>query len=109
MHFTSKGKEERTYDAIVVGTGIAGGWAAMELCKKGLKTLVLERGRMLRHGDYPTANMDSWEFPYRGNLSEESRKRDYPKLSRKDYVAKAPHVHFFCVRIFWILIKKMNV
>ncbi len=44
------------YDAIVIGTGISGGWAAKELCEQGLKTLVLERGPMVKHiVDYPTA------------------------------------------------------
>jgi len=58
------------YDAIVVGSGISGGWAAKELCEKGLKTLVLERGRSVVHlKDYPTANMRSWEFPHRGEMS----------------------------------------
>ena len=48
---------ESNYDAIVIGTGISGGWAAKELCEKGLKTLVLERGRMIKHvEDYKTAN-----------------------------------------------------
>ncbi|WP_231490807.1 GMC oxidoreductase [Pedobacter sp. Leaf170] len=51
------------YDAIVIGSGISGGWAAMELCKKGLKTLLLERGRDVKHIiDYPTANLKPWEF-----------------------------------------------
>ena len=51
------------FDAIVVGTGISGGWAAKELTEKGLKTLVLERGRMINHiEDYHTANMDPWDF-----------------------------------------------
>jgi len=54
------------YDAIVVGSGISGGWAAMELCKKGLKVLLLERGRDVRHiMDYPTANLNPWDFEYR--------------------------------------------
>jgi len=58
---------ETDFDAIVVGSGISGGWAAKELCEKGLKTLVLERGRDVRHlKDYPTANMHPWEFKYRG-------------------------------------------
>jgi choline dehydrogenase-like flavoprotein len=57
------------YDAIVVGSGISGGWAAKELCELGLKTLVLERGRNVVHlKDYPTANMRSWEFPHRGQM-----------------------------------------
>ena len=53
-----------TYDAIVVGSGISGGWAAKELCEAGLKTLVLERGRDVQHiKDYPTANLAPWELP----------------------------------------------
>ena len=52
MNYNAKGKAEVTYDAIVVGSGISGGYAAMELCKKGYKTLVLERGRMVKHGEY---------------------------------------------------------
>src|SRR5919197_2866960 len=58
---------DRTYDAIVIGSGISGGWAAKELCDHGLKTLVLERGRDVQHiKDYPTANMAPWELPHRG-------------------------------------------
>ena len=64
------------YDAIVVGTGISGGWAAKELCEKGLKTLVLERGRMVKHiEDYPTMNMDTWDLPNNNELSREDRKK----------------------------------
>jgi choline dehydrogenase-like flavoprotein len=56
-----------TFDAIVIGSGISGGWAAKELCDKGLKTLVLERGRDVKHiTDYPTANLRPWELPHRG-------------------------------------------
>ena len=56
-----------TYDAIVIGSGISGGWAAKELCEKGLKTLVLERGRNVTHiKDYPTMNLAPWELPHRG-------------------------------------------
>ena len=58
-----------TYDAIVIGSGISGGWAAKELCDRGLKTLVLERGRNIEHiKDYPTATKNPWEFPHRGQL-----------------------------------------
>jgi choline dehydrogenase-like flavoprotein len=57
---------DNTYDAIVIGSGISGGWAAKELCEKGMKTLVLERGRNVVHiKDYPTANMAPWEFRHR--------------------------------------------
>ena len=58
-----------SYDAIVVGTGISGGWAAKELCENGLKTLVLERGPMVKHvEDYPTAHLDPWDMPNGGKL-----------------------------------------
>ncbi|HEU4574426.1 MAG TPA: GMC family oxidoreductase [Chitinophagaceae bacterium] len=63
------GVQQNTYDAIVIGSGISGGWAAKELCEKGLKTLVLERGRNVEHlKDYPTANMNPWDFPHRGQM-----------------------------------------
>jgi choline dehydrogenase-like flavoprotein len=60
------------YDAIVVGSGMSGGWAAKELCEKGLRTIVLERGREVKHvDDYPTANLDPWELPNRNMLTRE--------------------------------------
>ncbi len=69
--------KKRTYDAIVIGSGASGGWAAKELCDKGLKTLVLERGREVKHGiDYPTASKAPWDFEYRGAVPIEKRK-DY--------------------------------
>ncbi|NMH87108.1 GMC oxidoreductase [Flavivirga algicola] len=62
------------YDAIVIGTGISGGWAAKELCENGLKTLVLDRGRMVKHiEDYPTMHMDPWDFKHRGKESEKEK------------------------------------
>jgi len=67
--------KQRTYDAIVIGSGASGGWAAKELCDKGLKTLVLERGRNVEHvKDYPTASKAPWEFDHRGTVSIEQRK-----------------------------------
>jgi choline dehydrogenase-like flavoprotein len=70
----NKAAEQNTYDAIVVGSGISGGWAAMELCKKGLKTILLERGRNVEHvKDYPTASMNPWDFPHRLELTEQDR------------------------------------
>lgn len=61
--------QDHTYDAIVIGSGISGGWAAKELCEKGLKTLVLERGRNVTHvKDYPTALKNPWELSHRGQL-----------------------------------------
>ena len=67
-------KDKRTYDAIVIGSGASGGWAAKELTEKGLKTLVLERGRMVRHKeDYPTASKAPWEFEFRGAVPVDKR------------------------------------
>ncbi|PCE66336.1 GMC oxidoreductase [Sediminicola luteus] len=85
-----------SYDAIVVGTGISGGWATKELCENGLKTLVLERGRMIKHiEDYKTANMDPWDFPNNGELTREQMARQ-EKQARTGYTVKAPH-HFYFV------------
>lgn len=86
---------ETQYDAIVVGTGISGGWAAKELTEKGLKTLVLERGRMVRHQeDYPTANKDPWDFPHGNVITNETRERQ-PKQSRTGYTTREGTKHFF--------------
>jgi choline dehydrogenase-like flavoprotein len=64
------GKTAHTFDAIVIGSGISGGWAAKELCERGLKTLVLERGRKVEHiADYSTALQEKWEHPLRGRFS----------------------------------------
>jgi choline dehydrogenase-like flavoprotein len=85
---------DHTYDAIVVGSGISGGWAAKELCEKGLKTLVLERGRDVKHReDYPTMHTPPWEFPLRGHLPLEV-KRENPIVS-KCYAFKDDADHFF--------------
>jgi len=65
-NINSKGTNQNTFDAIVIGSGISGGWAAKELCEHGLKTLVLERGRNVVHlKDYPTATKNPWDFPHR--------------------------------------------
>ncbi len=73
------------YDAIVVGSGISGGWAAKELTEKGLKVLLLERGRNIEHiKDYVNANKESWEFPHRGLMPTQEMLQNYPVLKR-DY------------------------
>jgi choline dehydrogenase-like flavoprotein len=73
---------ENTYDAIVVGSGISGGWAAKELCEKGLKVLMLERGGPYDHiKDYKTAQKNPWEFEHRGSTTAEQRKK-YPVIHR---------------------------
>ncbi|WP_339922492.1 GMC family oxidoreductase [uncultured Cyclobacterium sp.] len=85
---------KNTYDAIVIGSGISGGWAAKELCEKGLKTLVLERGKNVTHKeDYPTMHTPPWEFPLRGQMSLEVKK-DNPIVSRC-YAFKDDADHFF--------------
>lgn len=74
-------KKDMTYDAIVIGSGISGGWAAKELCEKGLKTLVLERGRVVEHVvDYPTMNVDPWDTELRGGLTPEQKEKHYKAI-----------------------------
>ncbi len=83
------------FDAIVVGTGISGGWAAKELCEKGLKTLVLERGRMVKHiEDYKTMNDDPWDYPNKGELSREDKAK-YHKQLRVNWAPREDTKHFF--------------
>lgn len=88
------GKAGHTYDAIVIGSGISGGWAAKELCEKGLKTLVLERGRNIEHvKDYPTMALQKWELNHRGWVTEKQRKEN-PLISRGAGYAEDT-AHFF--------------
>lgn len=82
LHINNKAVIQNTYDAIVIGSGISGGWAAKELCEKGMKTLVLERGRNVEHiKDYPTANLSRWELPHRGQITNETQKQN-PLISK---------------------------
>ena len=83
-----------TYDAIVIGSGMSGGWAAKELCEKGLKTLVLEKGRMVNHiEDYPTMMTEPWEMELRGGLSQEDQKKHHVQI-RSGFVGDSTK-HFF--------------
>jgi choline dehydrogenase-like flavoprotein len=87
-------KESHTYDAIVVGSGMSGGWAAKELTEKGLKTLVLERGRHVEHiKDYPTANKDPWDLPHANELSLRDQGEYF--IQKKVYNLKQDTKHFF--------------
>ncbi len=85
---------DNTYDAIVVGSGISGGWAAKELTEKGLKVLMLERGRNIEHiKDYVNANKETYDFPHRG-LRTQQMINDYPVLKR-DYPLNETNLDFW--------------
>ena len=97
MYFqTKEGTKQHTYDAIVVGTGISGGWAAKELCEKGLKTLVLERGRMVKHvEDYPTMMTPPWELARSGRVPTREIDEHYPKQMRTGYTIREATKHWW--------------
>ena len=87
-------KDANTYDAIVIGAGMAGGWAAKEFSEQGLKTLLLERGPNVVHiEDYPTTNKQPWEFKHRGRLTQQEIKEN-PIISRC-YAFREDAKHFF--------------
>jgi choline dehydrogenase-like flavoprotein len=111
IHINSKGKAENTFDAIVIGSGISGGWAAKELCEKGLKTLVLERGRNVEHiKDYPTANLRKWELPHRGEITLKTAKENpfisiaagYNEATQHFFVKDADHPYIQEKPFEWI-------
>jgi len=92
MNLIEKGKDNR-YDAIVVGSGISGGWAAKELCEKGLKVLLLERGKPQNHPDYPTAVLEPWQFPHRGRLTQEDKVKSH--IQSRHYSYRDDNKHFY--------------
>ncbi len=89
----NKATKQNTYDAIVVGSGISGGWAAKELCEKGLRVLLLDRGRNVDHGEYPTATKETWEFPHRLTLTQEERKTNF--VQSRHYSFREDNKHFY--------------
>jgi choline dehydrogenase-like flavoprotein len=93
MNLNLKGTQANTYDAIVVGSGISGGWAAKELCEKGLKVLMLERGKPVEHPNYPTATKDPWDFPHRNRLLPEDRQKSHIQARHWSY--KYDNKHFY--------------
>ena len=93
LSINNKATKQNTYDAIVVGSGISGGWAAKKLCEKGLKVLLLDRGRNVNHGEYPTATKAPWEFPHRLSLSQEERKRNF--VQSRHYSFREDNKHFY--------------
>ena len=82
------------FEAIVIGAGMSGSWAAKELCEKGVKTLLLERGRDVKHiENYPTTNLNPWEFDHRGDIPYDIKKAN-PVISRC-YAYREDNQHFF--------------
>lgn len=94
VNLNTDAQKKLTYDAIVVGTGISGGWAAKELCELGLKTLVLERGRMVEHPNYPTATLEPWELPYGDKPTQEDLRKQGVQ-NRTGYTIRQSSKHWF--------------
>ncbi|HSB93139.1 MAG TPA: GMC family oxidoreductase [Flavitalea sp.] len=93
LRLNTSANNQNTYDAIIVGSGISGGWAAKELCERGLKVLLLERGQPLVHPNYPTSTKDPWEFAHRGSLTQEDRKKHY--VQTRHYSIHEDNKHFY--------------
>src|ERR1051325_11060807 len=95
VNINSKGTANNTYDAIVIGSGMSGGWAAKELCEKGLKTLVLERGVQLRHiEDYKTALKNPWELPHNNRTATNADRAAQPIQSTLYLYDQSTKQHF---------------
>ncbi|MBS1558642.1 MAG: GMC family oxidoreductase [Bacteroidetes bacterium] len=94
MNLNGEAEKKNTYDAIVVGSGISGGWAVKELTEKGLKTLVLERGRNVKHPDYPTATLDPWQLANADMPTQEDLKQQGVQ-NRTGYTIRQSSKHWF--------------
>lgn len=93
MNLNLQAKSQNSFDAIVVGSGISGGWAAKELSEKGLKVLMLERGKPVQHPDYPTSTKDPWEIAHAGWLTNEDKARSH--IQARHYSYKGDNKHFY--------------
>ena len=94
LHLNITAQQKNTYDAIVVGSGITGGWAAKELCEKGLKVLLLDRGRPVEHiKDYPTATLAPWELSHRNGLTKADKAEKY--VQARHWSFNEDNKHFY--------------
>src|SRR5689334_24197912 len=93
LNVNNKAVTQNTYDAIVVGSGISGGWAAKELCEKGLKVLMLERGKPVEHPNYPTTTKHPWEIGHGGWLTEDDKKNSH--IQARHYSFRGDNKHFY--------------
>ena len=109
IHLNTKAQEQNTFDAIVIGSGISGGWAAKELCGKGLKTLLLDRGRNVEHvKDYTTAFRNPWDFEHRLQIPGSDREENpiqslaYDEGSKHFFVNDREHPYIQASPFHWI-------
>ncbi len=109
IYLNTKARKENTYDTIVIGSGISGGWAAKELCEKGLKTLLLERGRNVEHiKDYPTAPLNPWDFEHRLQNPEQDKEDNpiqslaYDESNKHFFVNDREHPYIQASPFHWI-------
>lgn len=93
LYINSKARKQRSYDAIVIGSGISGGWAAKELCEKGLKVLMLERGKHIEHPNYTTALVDPWDLQCRGMLTNKDKKRSHVQSRHWSFRGDNKHLY----------------
>lgn len=92
-HINNRAKQQQTYDAIIVGSGISGGWAAKELCEKGLKVLMLERGSNVAHPNYTTALSNVWDLPHRQRLSQKDKQEQF--IQSRHWSFREDNKHYY--------------
>jgi choline dehydrogenase-like flavoprotein len=93
VNLNIRANAQNTFDAIVVGSGISGGWAAKELTEKGLRVLLLERGGPVQHPNYPTATKHPWELEHRGRITQEDRQKSY--VQTRHFSFQGDNKHFY--------------